>query len=249
MRSRYLRGELQYRGRSVLDDDGNAVRITDEPLVTEQEWALLQEALTARASPRGIKSDGHLLVRIAYCGECDSPMYHQHNGPRDYYRCHGKHGAPGIRAKMLEDGVEDFLLCTYGDYQIERRVGSGKDYRAELARVQEELEEVEQLYLSHNLSGERMASLTAKLEARQQELTVLAQNASGPRWEPTGETVRQRWGRSSLQQRHAMLQSIGLQWYAWREYRIADHEWRWIFMSNWLHIDETHERLSRQLAA
>jgi site-specific DNA recombinase len=246
--SRYLRGELQYKGHSVLDSDGRPVMITDEPLITEHEWGLLADMLRGRARPRGTYQDAagvHLLLRIAYCGECGSPMYHQHNGPNDYYRCAGKHGIPAIRAKTLEDAVAEDLLRTFGDRAIEHRASTGKDYASEIRMTERELQELDDQYVAHNISAERFATVSTRIEARLAELRTLAATSDAIQWEPTGETVAQRWERSDNEGRHMMLRRLGARWELRREYRISDHAWRWRFESSWLSAEDAHERLTR----
>ncbi len=133
VRSRYLRGELQYKGKTVLDSDGNPVMLTDEPLITESEWNLLAQALQRLSKPRkGQRETNHLLLRIAYCGECDRPLYYQRAHPQDkdhYYRCTGGHGMRMIRVSLLERAVEHQLLTEYGKDKIMRRVAAGKRLR------------------------------------------------------------------------------------------------------------------------
>jgi Recombinase zinc beta ribbon domain len=212
----------------------------------------LQEAIKADARPRGYyqrPGDIHMMLRLVYCGECDMPYYHQHNGGNNYYRCNGwrkgGHKIPSIRAETLEDMAEDNLLRLYGDRQIERRVSTGKDYGREITMTENEIDELENEYMTHRLSGERFARMSTRLEARLADLTRLAETATGPQWEPTGETVRERWERSSREDRHVMLTRLGLRWYVTRQFRISDHAWRWDLESSWLPEDEAHERLTR----
>jgi site-specific DNA recombinase len=247
VKSRYLCGELLYQGHTVMKD-GLPVLFTEEPLITESEWELLADALRSKARPRGAYQHSdqfHMMVRIAYCGECDSPMYHQHNGQNDYYRCHGKHGVPAIRAKVLEAMTEDALLREYGADQIQRRASTGKDYAAEIGLAEHELAELEDQYMGHNLSAERFARMSTRMETRLAELRVLEASSTAPQWEPTGETVAERWQRSDRTERHAMLMRLGLRWLFVREYRIADRSWRWRAEADWLDSADAHECLVR----
>jgi DNA invertase Pin-like site-specific DNA recombinase len=243
--SRALRGELQHKSHSVYDADGNPILITDDPLITEPEWGLLSEALAARARPYGTYPGTYMLLRIAFCGECGSPLYHQHNARNNYYRCPGKHGAPGIRAEVLQTTVAEELLRVYGHRQIERRAATGKDYASELSMVGRELEELDAAYAGHQISIERFSKVSKTLEARRDELEILVKNAEEARWEPTGETVADRWERSDQNGRHMMLRRLGITWELRREYRISDHSWRWRFVSNWQRVQDSHERLTR----
>jgi DNA invertase Pin-like site-specific DNA recombinase len=245
--SRALRGELQYGRRSIFDDDGNPVKITDDPIITEHEWDLLAEALKARARPYGSYPGTYMMLRIVFCGECGSPLYHQHNRNNNYYRCPGKHGIPGYRAERLEEAVEEDLLRTYGHRMIERRKTTGKDYAGDLRLTEQQLEELDTAYEAGRLSIERYSKVSQGLEARRDELQILVRNAQEATWEPTGETVADRWERLRLDAngRHMMLRRLGITWELSRVYRISDHAWRWEFISSWLPVDGAHERLTR----
>ena len=253
VRSRYLRGELQYKGKTVLDSDGNPVMLTDEPLITESEWNLLTQALQRLSKPhKGQRETNHLLLRIAYCGECDRQLYYQRAHPQDqdhYYRCTGRHGMRMIRESVLEAAVEDFLLREYGQDQIERRVAVGKDYASELATSERSLADLEEQYLANNLTAERFANVATKLEGRITELRALAQKATEEQWEKTGETVADRWQRSDTAGRRDMLQRLGIRWYLYRVYRIKGHAWGFHLETEWLPVAESHERLARETAA
>jgi hypothetical protein len=99
--------------------------------------------------------------------------------------------------------------------------------------------------MAHRLSGERFARMSTRLEERLADLRRLEATSTGPQWKSTKETVRQRWERSSREDRHVMLTRLGLRWYITRQYRISDHAWRWHLESSWLPQDEAHERLTR----
>ena len=245
-RSRYLRGELQYQGATVRDDDGNPVMLTDEPLVSESEWDQLQQAINLISRPgKGRRETNHFLLRIVYCGECGSPLYHQLTGRNKYYRCPNSHGLPSYRAEELERVITEDLLRRYGDVGLERRVGNVHDYGADLRLAQKELDELEEQYLAHALSAERFARMATRLEARISELTVLAEASKGEQWERTGETVASRWDRLDAPGRQTMLRRLGLTWELSRLYRLSDHAWRWELVSSWLPVKGAHERLSR----
>ena len=172
-------------------------------------------------------------------------MYHQHNGNNDYYRCKGKHGIPSIRANVLEDAITEDLLRAYGHRAIERRSGTGKDYASEIKMSERELRELDDQYVAHNISAERFATVSTRIEARLAELRALLATSEGTQWEPTGETVAQRWERSDREARHMMLRRLGITWELSRVYRLSDHGWRWELVSSWLPSEDSHERLTR----
>src|SRR5207248_1351375 len=74
LRSRFLTGHLLYRGNPVTDSDGNYVMITDEPILSEEEWAQLQSAMAALARPRkGQRETTHFLLRVASVASVTRP--------------------------------------------------------------------------------------------------------------------------------------------------------------------------------
>ena len=241
--SRALRGEIQHQRHPVLDNDGNPVKFTDDPIITESEWALLSDALNLRARPYGAYPGTHMLTRILYCGECDAPLYHQHNGRNDYYRCPGKHGAPAVRADKAEAFAETMLLTGYGAVEIERRVSTGKDYASELRLVEGELVEVENSYMAHNLSIERFERMTAKLEARRDEIKRLMADAVSEQWETTRETVAERWERRGVEGRNLTLASIGARIIHVRDPHAMTGGWD--LELTFLPWNQAHERLAR----
>jgi site-specific DNA recombinase len=245
LKSRALLGELQYEGHSVLDDDGSPVMFTDDPLITEREWVLLQDALDVRARPYGKYPGTYMMLRVAFHGFCGTPVYHQNNHHNSYYRCGICVKPKGIRADMLEGKAEEALLEDYGDDEILQRVNSGKDYSAEIRLVERESEELEQQYMAHNLSAERFASMSNRIEARLAELRQLAKKSLKVNWKPTGETVRQRWDRSDKGERHTMLRALGVQWHIYETCRISDRAGCWYLESSWVPVEEAHERLRR----
>lgn len=73
-----LRGYLvREDGSIVRDDKGNPV-MQGEPLIDDETWFRLQDALKERAAPNAGASkrkDAHPLLGIIQCGACDTNMY------------------------------------------------------------------------------------------------------------------------------------------------------------------------------
>jgi site-specific DNA recombinase len=249
LRRRYLTGHMLYQGNVVTDADGNPVMITEDPILKEEEWAQLQAALDRIAKPkRGEHSAPHMLVQVAFCGECDHPMYYQKYYGHDlaYYRCPHK-GHVSVRADKLEPVVEFQLLDEYGGDKIMRRSIIMKDYRSELELAERELAELEREYMAHNLSAPRFASMSTQYEARIAELTKLVEAQDEPSWEETHETVTDRWARLDRQERRDMLRGLGISWRVHRVYDVRSHKATVNIQSNWMPVEESHERIAHLL--
>ena len=244
VKSRYLRGEGLYERRPVYDNDGSPVVISDEPIITEEEWKLLQDSLALMPRPPTGQQERPPVAR--FWGMNSLAAIPADRGWRQapVYRCAGSMGA-GNRARPGRARSERYLLGAFGDDEILRRSSAGKDYTAELVLIQREMDELEEAYVNHHFSATRYASTMAKLETRQEQLRQLAAKNIGPQWEPTGETVRQRWERSDIVARHAMLKRLGAKLELRQEFRISDHAWRWRYDWVWLNWDQSHERLAR----
>jgi site-specific DNA recombinase len=252
VRSRALVGEMTYGGKRVRDADGATVTVTDTPLVTESEWARLEAALAELTKPHMVshKAD-HLLLQIAFCGVCASPLWHHHfNHGHDVYRCASR-CSPAIRAALAEGLIEADLLESWGAAQIERRVASrGPDLDA-IATTARQITELESDKFDHGLfTGElglaRYRARMALLERRLAELQAAAERGPEPeRWEPTGETLAQRWAAYDAAARHGLLLRLGLTWTVQRQYRVADRAARWLIVQDWHSETEARERLVR----
>ncbi|HKB47398.1 MAG TPA: recombinase family protein, partial [Ktedonobacterales bacterium] len=57
----------------VLDADGNEVMVTDEPILTDDEWRSVQGALGSRGQRRAERKVGaQMLLRVAFCRNCSA---------------------------------------------------------------------------------------------------------------------------------------------------------------------------------
>jgi site-specific DNA recombinase len=253
VRSRALVGEMTNGGRPVRDAEGAVITATDTPLVTEGEWAAIQAALAILTRPHMVshKAD-HLMLRVAYCGNCGSVVWHQHfNHGHDVYRCRAR-CSPGIRAALLEGLAESDLMLSEATSRIERRASSGGSADLEAAAAAaREIAELEADRYEHGLfAGEtglaRYRKRMALLEARLAELQEAAERGPEPdRWVPTGQTLGDAWRASDGAQRHEMLLRLGITWTVQQIFRISDHAPMWRVAQDWHDPEAAHERLVR----
>jgi site-specific DNA recombinase len=251
VRSRALIGEMTHAGRPVRDADGAVVSVTDSPLLTDTEWAELEAAYAVLSKPHMVshKAD-HLLLQVAFCGDCGAPLWHHHFSHRyNMYRC-GRRCSPAVRAADLEALIEYDLLTTYGDAKIQRRAARSGVGVEQVAAAAREIAELESDRYDHGLfAGEaglaRYRARMAVLEARLAELQEASAAAPGDRWQATGQTVAERWAASDQAARHTMLRHLGITWHVQQVFRIADHAHRWQIISSWHDEATALERLVR----
>ena len=112
-------------------------------------WARAHEALTARrlggARPRGgeTRTAGWVLRDVATCARCGARMSSAWSGPREYYRCPARCGAPYVPRGAVEAHACALVLARLVDLRAElasdepsspRPVADASAARAKLAR-------------------------------------------------------------------------------------------------------------------
>jgi site-specific DNA recombinase len=228
----------------VRDDDGADVMITSEPVLTDEQWRLLQEALDSRGQKRAPRRLGaHQLLRVAYCRACSVqpgkvkasslrpdgtfdmpapgklvPMYgHRDQGSsrQAIYRCQScGYSAPKA---ALEDTVEAILMHAVGDRPLPRRVEiPAVSHTAELAELEGKIADLDEQYQADALPARTYARMMTKLEARREELAALPQRAAEVRYEHDDDspTVRDHWASLTSEDRGAFLRAWGVQIFA-----------------------------------
>ena len=213
LRSPNLTGQLITRGEIVRDADGVAVR--REAVLSDDTFAQLQEALDrSKRRDYGHRDDASLLLRVAYCGRCRRPLYHEPRRDRNtgYYRCAGR--VEGwcderlFRREVLEAIVTECLLDAAGDVPMRlKRVIPASDNAKDLAQVDEAISNLEADRYERNLfsgerGAERYAALMSKLEKRQAELSALPVRPELVEWSLTGQTFGEFWEGLSGPERH-----------------------------------------------
>ncbi|WP_349307625.1 recombinase family protein [Rhodococcus sp. IEGM 1351] len=217
LRSKALRGHVHHDGETVRGDDGQPLQMA-EPLVTTDEWELIQSYLDRRAESRkGIKrSESSPLSGVAVCLVCDNPLHHTRHKARGryyrYYRCAEKHTTQ-IPAERLEELVEEHFLGRVGDLEVRERVWVPGDSRdADLKDAQSALDE-----LTKALGGMRSAQAVQRIheqlravDARIFELESTP--AREARWEyrATGGTYLDAWGAADTDGRRELLLRSGI---------------------------------------
>ena len=217
LRSRALRGYVHHKGETVRDDDGMPIQVA-EPLVTLDEWDLLQAALDrVQESRRGIRrAEASPLAGVAVCLVCGLTLHHDRTTARGhvyrYYRCQNRCTAM-LPADTLETLAEEAFLYEVGDLAVRERVWVPGDSReAELREAVNGFDELTK-------AAGRAVSATAKQRLQKQldaldalilELESAPACEARCEYRPTGGTYRSVWEASDTDDRRELLQRSGI---------------------------------------
>lgn len=127
--------------RRVLRADATA------ELLGKTKAAQLHAAMRGREQTRGERTNGHMLLRVAFCRQCDAPLYCQvkRNRPSGgYYKCHTCQ--MHMRMDRLEQFAESALLEQAGSRQlVKMELVPGDDHQAEIHVLEREIDALEKI--------------------------------------------------------------------------------------------------------
>jgi site-specific DNA recombinase len=229
LRSRAIRGYAHHNGQTVRDDDGNPIQIA-EPLVTGDEWELLQAALDRIQESRSgaLRSEASPLSGVVVCYICGAPLHHDrnaftrngHNYEYKYYRCRERdddrhQGSAMIPADMLEELAEESFLRELGDTEVRERVWvRGDTQETELREAVTALDELIAAAgrLTSNTAKQRLQRQISALDARIAELEQLPTREARWEWKATGGTYGDAWRAAGTDPdaRRELLQKSGI---------------------------------------
>lgn len=207
----------------VVGDDGSPVERA-KPILTRAMFDRVGKELQGRENRKEptVRSSG-LLLRVIYCGVCDSPAYRLKGGEgrKPRYRCGSAQYARQcnnrtVALEWADEKVETNILDRLGSMERMTRVWfAGNDTSGERAEVDELLSDLtDQLGTGQFRRGtpqrERLDARIAALTQRQEELASTRVEPAGWRYEGTGETVAEWWGRSTTEERNIWLRSVGM---------------------------------------
>lgn len=140
----------------VRDRDGQPVKFTDAPIITQDEYRRLQDALRSRSKHRGQAQARHVLWNVLFCRACsqtcdhalpcpehDAKMY-GHRRVKDptkgnYYDC--RTCGFTIRLEVAEETVARRVLRDYGKRLLVEPVTiPGDDHAVEITRLERRAE-------------------------------------------------------------------------------------------------------------
>ncbi|QKW29304.1 recombinase family protein [Streptomyces seoulensis] len=214
--SRSLLGEyIRANGTVVRNDDGTPV-MRSEPVLNEEEWATLSEAVTS-VKYKKQKGSTSPTVGISFCMSCGSPIYYVKGDPakgkRDRYRCHGNK-SKGVKAcpkqTFLADDLypwlESTLLGEIGHLERMESSTTIDDSRAaKLAVIDGKMNQLLKELQEGEISAVVYSSRVAELARDREKVT----SQDGPKpvtvWAGTGESYAEWWQRSSVDERREFL--------------------------------------------
>lgn len=214
LQSPALLGHSTYKGVTVRDREGKPV-CCGEPLLTVEEWDLLQKALAARrrGAGGGRENSTSPMQGIAFCIECDTQLFHHvyrrkyGAGVYRYYYCRNKHGRL-IPAEKAEELVFDTFLEDFGAAPVMERVYvPAEDHQIELEQAQRAVEELSAL-VGTMTSHHMRTRLTEQMRALDLEIARLEATPSRQAgWEhkETGATFQQVWANASADEKRRMI--------------------------------------------
>ena len=209
--------------------DGQPIKFTDEPLIDQEKWDQLQEAIKAGSKARGLPQSRHMLYRVLFCRSCSPEpfdpqtavlMYgsRRHTGRNSaYYTC--KSCGLNIRLEKIEALIEGTILHEAGEnVLLEKHIVHGDDHAAAIARLERAAERRREL-LADDPGDEDMARSLAAMEAQIAELRRKPHEADRFEWKETDSkiTVADHWASLDTAGRAKFLRDWEITCFADRE--------------------------------
>jgi hypothetical protein len=202
-----------------------------DPLLTEDEWERLQEAMARRARGKGgPKRTATHLAGVAFC-KCGEPLYSNASRRRladgtvreySYYLCRSWGRKDGTRCKwvtswqksLIEELLTERFLAEAGDLEITTRTYVPEvDKSGEIKRITEALDNLTGNLTSLKPGGAAALAVIRSMEEHEKALeTLKAMPVVPSRWieEGTGVTYRQQWERDDWAARGELLRKTGI---------------------------------------
>ncbi len=215
-------GIYTHKGEIVVDDNGESVRIAENPLMDFAEWSEFAASLKRDRPVRRATPSRSMLGGVATCQSCGSRMSSNKkvkaNGAvHHYYGCNnvntGTCPSPNrIRRDDLDTAVGSFINVTLGPLPVMERVGNSiSQAKAELAEAEAILDRLESDYLAGRLKSEvqierywgQHGFQSAKVERLREEIKTAEDS---PAWKTTGRTYSEEWATKDDEQKRVFLQ-------------------------------------------
>lgn len=215
------------RNEIVVNDQGDQVKLCEDPIVDYEDYLAIQTRLDAGGGPRrtGTRTQtDSLLLNVAY-HDCGSPLYIHHlvrqlaSGEKVYvyYRprasqCSGELLIPAATLNAL---VERELMDTLGDLNVLREENaweSRTEAEIERKQVSAEIMAMTQEMFVQGKPRENHDEKMAELQDRHAELTKIIEDAGIPQTHlvDTGVKFRARWEESDTLGRRLWLMDAGV---------------------------------------
>ena len=218
LRNKALRGHVHHNGETVRDDEGRPIELVDEPLVTDDEWALIQSTLDRRReSSKGLRrAELSPLAGIVVCLKCEGSLWMSRSKARGrqygYYRCENRDSTM-VPAEMLETLVEELFLDEVGDIEVRQRVWVPGDSReSDLREAVAALDELTAIAgkLSSVTAKARLTRQIGALDSKIADLESAPARQSRWEYQATGGTYRSAWESLDTDGRRQLLLRSGI---------------------------------------
>ncbi|MGV0906983.1 recombinase family protein [Mycobacterium novum] len=229
MESKLLLGHSTYKDQTVWDSQGKPVLVSDEGILTPEEFERLQSAIQARRNPGAGKRTQNTspLYGVIFCDECGKMMYHRKYKPKaddkpvspngsgykyEYYFCPSSCGRM-IHAQVVYQMLEDRFLEELGQDKVTERVLiPAESHEAELSEALSAVDELSGLIgtMTSEAMRQRLTEQLKALDARISELEKLPVRESHFEYRETGQTNEQAWSAADLDGRRELLVKGGI---------------------------------------
>lgn len=133
-------------------------------------------------------------------------------GKYRYYRC-AKRCSPALDAGMLEELLEDKFLSDFGEDKVQERVYiQSENHQIELDQARSAVDEISSLLgtiTSETVRSQLLGQISA-LDSRIARLELMPTREAGWESRETGETYREVWDRSNVEERRQLLINSGI---------------------------------------
>ena len=209
---------------------GEPVKFTDNPLITEDQWRKLQDAIKTRSRARVAPQARHLLWGVLYCRNCSEPCEDQAPCPvhdmklyghrrtknvekGNYYRC--SRCRFSVRLTRAESTIEQLVMRHYGDKLLREQVTiPGDDHSVEVARLERRAERLRQ-ELDEDPEDEDLRHSIERSQSKIDELKNVPHEPERIDWVPVVPeiTVREFWASADTLSRNKFLRDYGFVFY------------------------------------
>jgi site-specific DNA recombinase len=199
-----ITGAMTSNGDVLRGADGMAV-MRAEPLISREDFLLIQKRLKANSDRTGPRINSSPLLRVAYCGLCGGVMYTNQTTTAGkvyrYYECanarDGKCSAKKLRAEQVEGALECAILGI-GSRKMTRKIPhAASDNTEEHQQITEAIHALADKFAAGEMSATEFTTAMERWKGRREELKEEEKKeATKPReddWEETAETIYQHY--------------------------------------------------------
>lgn len=220
-----LLGHAISKGKTVRDREGQPV-LLGEPIISFDEWELLQAALDARRIKPVRTRDNSPMQGVVQCIVCEQNLFHhiysRSYGKRDYryYYCRDKSHTAMVDAETVEGILEETFLNQFGDKPVTERVYRPKeDHQSALDEAVRAVDELTALLgtVQSTTMSNRLTEQLAALDKKIAGLEKLPSRDAGWELKETGSTFGTAWETADVEGRRQLLLKSGIRFAVRRE--------------------------------